>query len=451
MAIDKKDKQVGDVVNELQLLGVRFVYLQFTDILGVVKSVTIPLEQFLDTIERGKWFDGSSVEGFARVLESDMYLKPDLSTLGLLPWEQDGQTAARVICWMLTPDGELFPGDPRSALARAIEKAAAAGYRFMVAPELEFFLFRPGDEDRMRLLPQDRGGYFDLSTGISASVRKEMVWALHDLSIEVETSHHELAVGQHEIDFAPEEALRTADNLITARYTLKAIAQKHGLDVTFMPKPVEGVEGSGLHIHQSLVNLKKGKNAFSDTADEYGLSPVARHFIAGQLLHARGMSAILSPLVNSYKRLIKGFEAPVHVTWARVSRSALIRVPRVNPQKLETTRVELRNPDPTCNPYLAFAVMLRCGLEGIGQKLPLAPPVEENLFALDQVTLERRQIASLPENLGEALGALEADQVVREALGDLLFTKLLATKKREWQEFNRQVTPWEIDRYLGVW
>ncbi len=447
----REDKKVAQVIEELRVTGVRFIYLQFTDILGVVKSVTIPLEQFLDCVERGKWFDGSSVEGFARVLESDMYLKPDLSTLALLPWEQDGQTAARVICWVLTPDGELFPGDPRNALVRAIDQAAAMGYRLRVAPELEYFLFRPGVEGNMRLLPQDRGGYFDLSTGLSASVRKEMVSALEDMSIGVETSHHELAMGQHEVDLAPEEALRTADNLITARYTLKAIAQKHGLDVTFMPKPVMGIEGSGLHIHQSLFHSKNGRNAFSDPADEYGLSPPARCFIAGLLHHARGMSAILNPLVNSYKRLVRGFEAPVYVTWARVNRSALVRVPRVNVQKLDTTRLELRSPDPTCNPYLAFAVILRCGLHGVKEKLMLPPPVEENLFAFDPVALERRRITVLPENLGEALEELQKDEVIRETLGDLLFTRFLEAKKREWQEFNRQVTPWEIEHYLGVW
>ena len=439
------------VVAGLQGQGVRFIHLQFTDILGIVKSVTIPLEQFPDCIERGKWFDGSSVEGFARVLESDMYLRPDLSTLALLPWEQDADTSARVLCEVLTPEGELFSGDPRTALMRATEEAAALGYRFRVAPELEFFLFSPGEGGRMVPLAQDRGGYFDLSTGLAASVRKEMVRALQEMAIGVETSHHELAVGQHEIDFTPEDALRTADNLITARYTLKAIAQKHGLDVTFMPKPLEGTEGSGMHIHLSLFLTATGENAFADPADEYGLSPLARHFLAGLLHHARGMSAILNPLVNSYKRLVGGFEAPVYISWARVNRSALIRVPRVNPRKLETTRVELRNPDPAGNPYLAFAVMLKCGLHGVKEGLHLPPPVEENLFAFDPVELRRRQIASLPETLGEALGELRGDGVVREALGELLFTKLLEAKSREWQEYRRHVTPWELERYLGVW
>lgn len=446
-----KAKSARDTVAELQKSGVQFVHLQFTDVLGVVKSVTIPLDQFLDVAERGKWFDGSSVEGVVRVLESDMYLMPDLSTLSLLPWEQDDQPAARVICWVLRPDGKLFEADPRTMLIRVVEEAAALGFRFYVAPELEFFLYSSNDGVGIKPPAQDRGGYFDLSTGQSAMVRKEMVATLKKMSIGVEASHHELSVGQHEIDFLPEEALKTADNLITARYTLKAIAQRHGLGVTFMPKPIQEAEGSGMHIHQSLIDAATGENAFSDPKDQYGLSTTARHFLAGLLHHAQGMSAILNPLVNSYKRLVKGFEAPVYVSWARVNRSALVRVPRVNPQKLNTTRIEIRSPDPTCNPYLAFAVLLKCGLHGVREKLPLPPPVEENLFAFDLVEIERRQIASLPQTLGEALDQLRADPVVREALGDLLFHKILEAKSREWSEFRQSVTPWEIQRYLGVW
>jgi len=446
----EKTHKVEQALAPLRGQQVRFVHLQFTDILGIVKSVTIPLEHLPDCIERGDWFDGSSVEGFARVLESDMYLKPDLSTLALFPWERDGETSARVICQVLTPDGELFPGDPRTALMRASQEAAALGYSFQVAPELEFFLLSRGDGGKMLPLSHDRGGYFDLSTGLAASVRQEMVRALQEMGIGVETTHHELAVGQHEIDFTPQNALRTADNLITARYALKAIAQKRELDATFMPKPVEGMEGSGMHTHLSLFHLSNGENAFTDPADEYGLSAVAQHFMAGLLYHARGMSAILNPLVNSYKRLVGGFEAPLYITWARVNRSALIRVPRVNPRKLETTRVELRNPDPACNPYLAFAVMLKAGLHGVKEELQLPPPVEEDLVAFDPVELRRRQISSLPETLGEALEELRGDGVIREALGEPLLSKFLDAKSREWQEFRRHVTLWEQDRYLGV-
>lgn len=445
-----KSRSVEDIIEELRRSKVRFIYLHFTDILGAVKNVTIPLEQFPDCINRGNWFDGSSVEGYARILESDMYLKPDLSTLSILPWENDEQIAAQVICSLHTPEGELFREDPRTALTLVIKEANSLGYDFIVAPELEFTLFTPKDGNRIGMLSHDQAGYFDLSSGPEIAVRKEMVWTLSQMSIKVETSHHELAVGQQEIDFSPENALRSADNLVTTRYTLKAIARKHGMGATFMPKPVEDTEGSGMHIHQSLLETDTGKNAFADTADDYGLSSVARHFLAGLLYHARGMSLVLNPLVNSYKRLVKGFEAPVYITWARVNRSALIRVPRVNPQKLETTRLEIRNPDPACNPYLAYTLLLKCGLHGIKEKLTLPPPVEENLFAFDTVELERRQIACLPKTLGEALQAFKEDPIIREALGDLLFSKLLETKTREWQEFCRYVTPWEIERYIGV-
>lgn len=448
---DTKKIATEEVVNDLEKKGIRFIYLQFSDILGVVKSVTIPLEEFSDCIEHGKWFDGSSIEGFVRVLESDMYLKPDLSTLTLLPWEQDGQPAARVVCSVLTPEGKLFPGDPRTILVKAIEAATALDYRLCVAPELEFFLVLPTGEGKMAPLSQDRGGYFDLSTGLSSSVRKEMVSVLREMSIPVESSHHELGDGQHEIDFALDDALKNADSLITARYTLKAIAQRHDLSVTFMPKPFEGTEGSGMHIPLSLFHIRTNKNAFSDVKNEYGLSETARSFLAGLLYHARGMGAILNPLVNSYKRLVRGFEAPVYISWARVNRSALIRVPQVNPKKLHTTRVEIRNPDPSCNPYLAYAVILTCGLHGIKEKLPLPPPVEENIFAFDEIELERRQILSLPETLGEALDELQKDTIIKEALGDMLFSKFLDAKRREWHNFCRHVTPWEKENYLGVW
>ena len=300
-------------------------------------------------------------------------------------------------------------------------------------------------------MSQDKGGYFDLSTGLSASIRKEMVNTLSEMSIQIETSHHELGAGQHEIDFVKEEAIKSADNLITARYTLKALAQKHGLSVTFMPKPFEGIEGSGMHIPLSLFNISSAQNAFSDTKNQYGISETARYFLAGLLYHARSMSAILNPLVNSYKRLVKGFEAPVYVSWARVNRSALIRVPSVNQRKLYTTRLEIRNPDPSCNPYLAYSVLLACGLHGIKEKLPLPPPIEENVFVFDETELQHRQILRLPETLGEALDELEKDAVIKEVLGDIIFSKFIGAKRMEWQDFCRHVTPWEREHYLGVW
>ena len=448
-ASKKMEKQ--EVIKDLEEKGIRFVYLQFSDILGVVKSVTIPIEELPDTIEHGKWFDGSSMEGIVRVLESDMYLKPDLSTITLLPWEQDGEPAARVVCSVLTPEGRLFPGDSRNVLVKVSGEAAALNYRFYVAPELEFYLFSKKDDGNIIPIQQDSGGYFDLSTGLSASIRKEMVHVLRQMSVRVETSHHELGAGQHEIDFVPEDALKNADSLITARYTIKAIAQKHGLSATFMPKPFEGIEGSGMHVPLSLIDINKEKNAFSDVKDEYGLSETARYFLAGLLHHARGMCAILNPLVNSYKRLVRGFEAPVYISWARVNRSALIRVPKVNPQKLNTTRLEIRNPDPSCNPYLGYAIMLACGFHGIKEKLTLPPPVEENLFAFDDEELKRRQIVSLPETLGEALDELQKDAVIKEALGDTLFYKFLNVKRNEWHEYCRHVSSWERDNYLGVW
>jgi glutamine synthetase len=446
-----KKTESQEIIKTLESKGVRFVYLQFSDILGVVKSVTIPLEELADSIDHGKWFDGSSMEGIVRVLESDMYLKPDMSTLALLPWEQDGEPAARVVCSVLTPEGTLFSGDSRTILVKAVEAAEALHYRFYVAPELEFYLFSIDKDGKPAVLQQDRGGYFDLSTGLSASIRKEMVHVLREMSVRVETSHHELGAGQHEIDFVPDEALKNADSLITARYTIKAIAQKHGLSVTFMPKPFEGIEGSGMHIPLSIFSTSTGKNAFSNDKDEYGLSETARYFLSGLLYHARGMCAILNPLVNSYKRLVRGFEAPVYVSWARVNRSALIRVPKVNPQKLNTTRLEIRNPDPSCNPYLGYAVLLACGLHGIKEKLLLQPPVEENLFAFDEEELKRRQIIRLPETLGEALDELQKDTVIREAIGDTLFYKFLDAKRNEWHEYCRHVTNWEQDHYLGVW
>jgi glutamine synthetase len=391
-----------EVLAKAEREQVRFVNLQFTDVVGLVKSVTIPLEQFPDAIQHGKWFDGSSIEGFARIAESDMYLMPDLRTFQIIPWERGENTTARTICWVYNPTGELFPGDPRAVLARGVREAAEMGYAFKAGPEVEFFLFLPDETGRIQPLPHDRAGYFDFSTDLASYVRKEMVNALEHMGIQVETSHHEVAAGQHEIDFEYADALTAADNTVTFKYTLKAIAQQHNLHATFMPKPIFGVNGSGMHTHQSLFD-KNGKNAFADPNDEYGLSVVAKHFIAGQLHHARALAAVVAPLVNSYKRLVPGYEAPVYVSWARVNRSALIRVPKITPGRPEATRAEIRCPDASCNPYLAFAALLAAGLDGIRRKLPLPEPVEENLYAFDEDELVRRQISVLPGSLGEAL------------------------------------------------
>ncbi|MBI6546408.1 MAG: type I glutamate--ammonia ligase [Cyanobacteria bacterium NC_groundwater_1444_Ag_S-0.65um_54_12] len=439
-----------EVLKKAESEDVRFVNLQFTDILGVVKSVTIPISQFSDCIEHGKWFDGSSIEGFVRIAESDMYLLPDLSTFRVIPWEQgEGHTLARVICWVYTPDGEKFAGDPRGALDRVLQEARSLGYDFNTGPELEFFLFRiTNGNGRLEPLPHDMAGYFDLTTDQASEIRKDMVNALEAMGIRVETSHHEVAVGQHEIDFQYDNALRTADNAVTFRYTLKAIAQRHGLHCTFMPKPIFGVNGSGMHTHMSL--FKDGSNAMFDDNDPYGLSGAARHFIAGILQHARGMCAVLAPTVNSYKRLVPGYEAPVYLSWARQNRSALVRVPRISRGQPNATRIELRCPDPSCNPYLAFAVMLQAGLDGIKNELAPPEPVEENIYHMEESERQRRNLNSLPGSLGEALSEMKADPLVREALGDHIFERFIDAKLQEWDEFRMQVTPWEIERYLPI-
>jgi glutamine synthetase len=440
----------GDVLQQAEDEGVRFVNLQFTDIVGTVKSVTIPIHQFADSIEHGTWFDGSSVEGFARIAESDMYLKPDVSTFQIIPWEHGAQATARVICDVYTPDGAPFAGDPREVLKRVLRDAEEMGFDFYTGPELEFFLLVPGVNGQEGPLPHDRGGYFDLSTDLAFSVRAEMVNALMALGIQVEAAHHEVAIGQHEIDFRYGKALPTADNAVTFKYTLKAIAQQHGLHATFMPKPIFGVNGSGMHVHQSLFRSGTDKNAFVDPNDEYGLSDIAKHFIAGQLTHARGMSAVLASLVNSYKRLVPGYEAPVYISWARVNRSALIRVPQITGAKPKSARIELRFPDPSANPYLAFAVMLAAGLDGIRRELPLTPPIEENLYHFNEERRREAGIQMLPGSLIEAVEEMERDEVMAQGLGEHVFERFIEAKRGEWDEYRMQVTPWELERYLPI-
>lgn len=447
MTSQQDSSLVERTMSTAQEQGVKFIDLQFSDVVGMVKSVTIPIEQFEEAIDHGKWFDGSSIEGFTRIAESDMYLIPDLSTFAVVPWEIGDNTTARVICWVYGPDGELFEGDPRVVLKRQIDKAAELGYIYTTGPELEFFLFKMEGE-RVEPIPHDAGGYFDLTEDLGASVRKEMVRALEAMGIEVETSHHEVAVGQHEIDFKYADALRTADNAVTLRYTLKAVALRHGLHATFMPKPLEGVNGSGMHTHQSLANISDGSNAFLGTADSYGLSALARHFIAGQLAHARAMCAVLAPTVNSYKRLVPGFEAPVYLSWARTNRSALIRIPRISPTRPQATRIELRCPDPSANPYLAFAVMLAAGLDGARRKLEPPDPMEENLYHLTNEDLAERGVRTLPFNLGQALEEMEHDEVVRDALGEHVLAHFREAKMQEWNEYRRHVSGWELNRYL---
>ena len=429
---------------------VEFVNMQFTDVMGIVKNVTMPKGEIEEALTNGVWFDGSSIEGFTRIAESDMFLMPDRSTYAVIPWERDGHITARLICDVYKPNGDPFPGDPRGVLKRQLERLAKLGYGYNTGPELEFFLFRQ-ENGQISPLPHDKAGYFDVSTDLASDVRKDMVVALGEMGITVEQAHHEVAIGQHEIDFRYADALVTADNAITFKYTLKAIAQRHGLHATFMPKPLEGINGSGMHTHQSFYHLDGGGNAFVDENDPYGLSKVARQFMAGLLAHARGMSSVFAPIVNSYRRLVPGFEAPVYIGWANTNRSALIRVPAVRPQRRQATRVELRCPDPSCNPYLTFAVMLAAGLDGIERDLPLPEPVEENLYHFTEEDLLHRNVGQLPATLGEAVQELQKDDVVREALGEHIYTHLVDAQKQEWDAFRQHVSQWERDRYLEIY
>jgi glutamine synthetase len=446
------------VFEQAEAANVRFVSLQFTDIMGVLKNVHIPFHKFGDAVDHGLWFDGSSIEGFARIHESDMFLDPDLATFGIVPWERGQDSAtAKVICDVYTPDGERFAGDPRGVLRGLLRRANDMGFRYMTGPELEFFMLRRtptngAEHDNglpnVETLPHDQAGYFDMTTDEASNVRKQMVEALEELGIVVEASHHEVAIGQHEIDFKYDDALRTADNAVTFRSTLKAIAQLHGLYATFMPKPFHGINGSGMHTHQSLWSLDGKTNLFYDPADEYQLSQTARSFMAGLLAHARGMIAILAPLVNSYKRLVPGFEAPVYISWARINRSALIRIPQTSRGRPEATRLELRCPDPSCNPYLAFAAMLAAGLDGIERSLELSRPVEENLYHFDDTMIRKQGVRTLPSSLEEALDEFAADEVIQSALGAHVCEWFMEAKRAEWNEYRTRVTPWELERYL---
>lgn len=441
----------ADVLNMVDQQQIEFINLQFTDILGMVKNVTIPADRLEDALDHGVWFDGSAIEGFARIAESDMYLVPDLATYAHVPWEQNaGVVTARLICDVYTTNGNPFAGDPRHVLSNILRQAADMGYAYKVGPELEFFLFKPGPDGRVIPTPYDNAGYFDVSTDQAAHVRNQMTKALRAFGINIEASHHEVAVGQHEIDLSYSDALRAADDTVTFRVTLKAIAQLNGLYATFMPKPIGELNGSGMHVHQNLMDLVTGQNVFYDSHDPYGLSKVGRQFIAGLLAHARGMTAVLAPLVNSYKRLVAGYErvnyeAPIYLSWGHTNRSALVRVPRTSKGRPHATRVELRCPDPSCNPYLAFAVMLAAGLDGIKRQLSLGEAAEEDLFRVDPRALG---LEALPRSLGEALHALSEDEVIKAALGPHVYERFLDAKAQEWDSYCGYVTQWEIDRYL---
>lgn len=435
-----------DVLAKAKSDGVKFVNLQFTDIHGIVKSVGIPAHRLEEALEKGVWFDGSSIQGFARIHESDMVLRLDPATYRILPWKSLDRPTARIICDIYRPDGRPFAGDPRYILRRAIAKAQEMGLTYNCGPELEFFLLRKNGE-RLHPAPHDVAGYFDFSPrDLAAAVRSDIVDVLQALDIEVEMDHHEVATGQHEIDFRYAEALQAADNAITFKYAVKAIAAAYDLYASFMPKPFFGRNGSGMHTHQSL--FKNGTNAFYDPDDGYKLSKTAYSFIAGQLAHARALSAVVAPTVNSYKRLVPGYEAPVYICWARINRAALIRIPNYSEGREQSTRAELRFPDPSCNPYLAFAVMLMAGLDGINQEMKPPAPVEEDVYHFDDAKLVELGIEQLPGSLKEAIDELKADQVLMDALGEHTGSGFVEAKQAEWDEYRIQVSEWELGRYL---
>ncbi|MCB0062342.1 MAG: type I glutamate--ammonia ligase [Caldilineaceae bacterium] len=448
MAVTYTTDQLERVDELIKRNDIRFIRLQFSDIIGVAKHVTIPISHWPDAIEHGVWFDGSSIEGFARIAESDMYLAPDLDTFAVVPWDMDLSTA-RVICDIYTPDGEPFDGDPRYILKRQLQRAAEMGYNYQVGPELEFFLFkRHSNGSIFPLEPHDDAGYFDVSTDQANNVRRQMVDALQALGIQVEASHHEVAVGQNEIDFIYGPALTTADHAMTFRITLKAVAQKNNLHCTFMPKPMAHINGSGMHVHQSLWHADTNETAMYNADNEYGLSDVALQFIAGQLSHARAFTAIIAPLVNSYKRLVPGYEAPVYISWGRTNRSALIRIPRVSRGRIKSTRCELRCADPSANPYLAMAVMLAAGLDGIEKRMRPPAAAEEDLYHVDGM---RAGLDTLPGDLGEAIDELRNDEVVQAALGQHIYERYIEAKTQEWNEYRIYVSKWELDRYLTMY
>jgi len=438
-----------EILKRVKEEGIKFISLQFADLLGVVKEVIIPLNELENALIRGVWFDGSSIEGFARIQESDLFLKPDITTYSVIPWLTEGGKTARFICDIYNPQGSPFEGDPRFILKKVTKEASDMGFQYSVGPEPEFYLFKK--DERIKTTPMDFTSYFDLSSHEGYRVIKEIITALAKLKIEVEASHHEVGHGQYEIDFKYGSSIEIADKLLTLKYAVKKIAQMHGLNATFMAKPIMGAPGSGLHVHQSLLDIKTKRNLFYEKNDKYKLSKIAYNFIAGQMKHIKSMCAILCPTVNSYKRLVSGFEAPVYITWGSMNRSALIRVPQWFKEASVSARVELRCPDPTCNPYLAFAVMLKAGLDGIKNNLMPPDPVEENVYEFDNKSLSARNIEILPTSLWEALNEFQKNKLLRETMGEHLFEKYITIKTKEWNEFKMQVTSWEIEKYLDMY
>lgn len=434
-----------DIKNLVEEEGVEFIRLQFTDIFGTLKNVAITASQLEKALDNKCMFDGSAVEGFVRIEESDMYLYPDYDSFEIFPWRPQQGKVARLICDVYMPNGQPFEGDVRYCLKKVIKEADELGYRFDVGPELEFFLFQIDEDGNPIPTSDEKAGYFDIGpTDLGENVRRDMVLNLEEMGFEVEASHHEIAPAQHEIDFKYDEALKAADAIVTFKLTVKSIAKRHGLYATFMPKPKQGINGSGMHINMSLAT-KDGKNIFEDLNDENGLSKEAYHFIAGILKHAKGMAAITNPLVNSYKRLIPGFEAPVYIAWSTTNRSPLIRIPAVNGYG---TRVELRSPDPSANPYLVIACLLAAGLDGLKNKLEVPKAVGRNLYEMTDEERRKENIDRLPVDLNDALKYLQEDELICNVLGKHILDKYVEAKKAEWKAYKEQITKWELDEYL---
>ena len=441
----KETKAKEDVFELVEKQGIKFVRLWFTDILGQLKSFAITPKELEGAFDEGMGFDGSSIKGFARIDESDMLAKPDPATFRIVPWRPKEHAVARMFCDILQPDGSPYEGDPRYVLKRNLEQLEEKGYTFYVGPELEYFYFR--DDKTTEVL--DEGGYFDLTTlDAGSDLRRDTILTLEEMGIDVEYSHHEVAPSQHEIDLRYKDALTMADQVMTYRIVVKEIAQRYGYYATFMPKPIFGVNGSGMHVHQSL--FQGDKNTFFDPNDEYHLSEVGRSYIEGLLRHAPEITSVANQWVNSYKRLVPGYEAPVYISWARRNRSTLVRVPMYKPGKENATRVEFRSADPACNPYLTFSVMLAAGLAGIKNKYELRPPTEKDVYLLNADEKAKEGITSLPGSLIEAIGLTEESELVREALGVHVFNNFITSKKVEWDNYRVTVTEWELKAYLGV-
>ncbi|MBN1968596.1 MAG: type I glutamate--ammonia ligase [Candidatus Delongbacteria bacterium] len=434
-----------EVLQKLKSENVKYLRLQFVDLLGVSKNVEVPENQFTKALDGEIMFDGSSIYGFSRIEESDMLLKPDLGSLKIFPWIENGHKTASLICDIYTTENQPYKGCPRLALKRIVKEAKDLGFDMYVGPEPEFYIFKKDSSGNIIMDNHDNAGYFDLSTLDNGDfLRKEITIALQEMGFEIEASHHECGPGQHEIDFKYDDAIKTADNIALFTFVVRKIAKDNGLHATFMPKPVHGIAGSGMHLNQSL--FKNGKNAFFDDKKEYQLSELAKNYIAGILRHAKGITAVTNPLVNSYKRLLPGFEAPINIAWSLKNRSPLIRIPG---KRGESTRIELRVPDPAANPYLAIAVSLKAGLEGIKQNLTPPEMVKGNIFEMSDSEKEKHKIEQLPSNLFEAISELKKDDILKDALGSHIFKHYCNAKLMEWNEYSSKVHQWELDCYIN--